>query len=204
MIGRSHDRTGNVFGMGWRQRTGRLRATGLVMGGLAALAMVVVSCNSTTQGSATIDRADAPLYRASVSASAAESSASSSAQESERQASVSKAAVHTSCEALSSSSVDAIDAVNKYVDAYNNNTPDTAATAGPAIDSLNRTADLVSRSLSPPLSPELTSALNDWVDAARALAAAVSANASMDDFNAAIGRLNDSKTAALNLCDAAY
>ena len=41
-------------------------------------------------------------------------------------------------------------------------------------------------------------------DAARALAAAVSADASMDDFNAAIGRLNDSKTAALNLCDAAY
>jgi hypothetical protein len=26
----------------------------------------------------------------------------------------------------------------------------------------------------------------------------------MDDFNAAIGRLNDSKTAALDLCDAAY
>jgi hypothetical protein len=190
--------------MGWRQRIGRLRATGLAVGGLAALAMVVVSCNSVTQGSATIDRADAPLYRASVSASAEESSASSSAQESERQASASNTAVHTSCEALSSSSVDAIDAVNKYVDAYNNNAPDIAASSGPAVDSLNRTADLVSGSLSAPLSPELTTALNNWVDAARALAAAVSANASMDDFNAAIGRLNDSKTAALNLCDAAY
>ena len=120
--------------MGWRQRIGRLRATGLVVGGLAALAMVVVSCNSVTQGSATIDRADAPVYRASVSASAEESSASSSAQESERQASASNTAVHTSCEALSSSSVDAIDAVNKYVDAYNNNAPDIAASSGPAID----------------------------------------------------------------------
>jgi hypothetical protein len=190
--------------MGWRQRIGRLRATGLVVGGLAALAMVVVSCNSVTQGSATIDRADAPVYRASVSASAEESSASSSSQESERQASASNAAVHASCEALSSSSVDAIDAVNKYVDAYNNNAPDIAASSGPAVDGLNRTADLVSGSLSAPLSPELTTALNGWVDAARALAAAVSSNASMDDFNAAIGRLNDSKTAALNLCDAAY
>jgi hypothetical protein len=100
--------------------------------------------------------------------------------------------------------VDAIDAVNKYVDAYNKNTPDIGATAGPAIDALNHTADLVSGSLSAPLSPELTAALKGWVDAARALAAAIAGNASMDDFNAAIGKLNDSKTVALNLCDAAY
>jgi hypothetical protein len=183
---------------------GRLRAGGLAIGGLGLLAMIVVSCTSVTHGTATIDRADAPVYQASVSASAAESSASSSAQESERQASVSNKAVHTSCEALSSSSVDAIDAVNKYVDAYNKNTPDIGATAGPAVDSLNHTADLVSGSLSAPLSPELTSALNGWADAARAVAGAISQNASMDEFNAAIGRLNDSKTVALNLCDAAY
>jgi hypothetical protein len=190
--------------MGRRQRTGRLRASGLAVGGLGVLAMIVVGCESVTSGTATIDRADAPVYQASVSASAAESSASSSAQESERQASVSNKAVHTSCEALSSSSVDAIDAVNKYVDAYNKNTPDIGATAGPATDALNHTADLVSGSLSAALSPELTSALNGWVDAARALAGAISQNASMDEFNAAIGRLNDSKTVALNLCDAAY
>jgi hypothetical protein len=190
--------------MGRRQRTGRLRASGPAIGGLGVLAMIVVGCESVTSGTATIDRADAPVYQASVSASAAESSASSSAQESERQASVSNKAVHTSCEALSSSSVDAIDAVNKYVDAYNKNTPDIGATAGPATDALNHTADLVSGSLSAALSPELTSALNGWVDAARALARAISQNASMDEFNAAIGRLNDSKTVALNLCDAAY
>jgi hypothetical protein len=174
------------------------------MGSLAALAMIVVGCNSVTQGSATIDRADAPVYRASVSASADESSSSSSARESERQASTSKEAVHTACEALSSSSVDAIDAVNKYVDAYNKNPADIGATAGPAIDSLNHTADLVTRSLSEPLSPDLKGALIGWADAARALAAAIAGNAGMDDFNAAIGKLNDSKTLALDLCDAAY
>ncbi|WP_242453524.1 hypothetical protein [Mycolicibacterium sp. P9-64] len=190
--------------MGRRQHMGRLRGGGSALGGLAVLAMIVVGCTSVTSGNATIDRADAPVYQASVSASAAESSASSSAQESERQASVSNKAVHTSCEALSSSSVDAIDAVNKYVDAYNKNVPDIGSTAGPAVDSLNHTADLVAGSLSSPLSPELTSALNGWVDAARAVAVAISGNASMDDFNAAIGRLNDSKTVALNLCDAAY
>jgi hypothetical protein len=190
--------------MGRRQHMGRLRASGLAMGGLGVLAMIGVGCTSVTQGNATIDRADAPVYQASVSASAAESSASSSAQESERQASVSNKAVHTSCEALSSSSVDAIDAVNKYVDAYNKNTSDIGATAGPAVDALNHTADLVTGSLSAPLSPELTDALNGWADAARAVAGAISGNGSMDVFNAAIGRLNDSKTVALNLCDAAY
>jgi hypothetical protein len=117
---------------------------------------------------------------------------------------VSNKAVHTSCEALSSSSVDAIDAVNKYVDAYNKNAPDIGATAGPATDALNRTADLVAGSLSDPLSPELAGALNGWVDAARTVAGAISGSASMDEFNAAIGKLNDAKTVALNLCDAAY
>lgn len=166
--------------------------------------MIVVGCNSVTHGSATVDRADAPVYRASVSASAEESSASSSSQESSRQASASRQAVHTSCEALSSSSVDAIDAVNKYVDAYNKNVSDIGVTARPAIDALNRSADLVTGSLSDPLSPELAGALNDWAAAARAVAAAIGGNAGMDEFNAAIGRLNDSKTVALNLCDAAY
>ncbi len=188
----------------WRQGGRRLRVAGLAMGCVAALAMIIVGCTSVTQGNATIDRADAPVYQASVSASAEESSASSSSKESQRQASLSTEAVHTSCEALSSSSVDAIDAVNKYVDAYNDHPADIGATAGPAIDALHRTADLVGGSLSDPLSPELAGALNAWMDAARALATAISGNASMDDFNAAIGRLNDSKTAALTLCDAAY
>jgi hypothetical protein len=186
-------------------RVGRLRASGLIIGSLAAMAMIIVGCTSVTRGSATIDRADAPVYRASVSASAEESSASSSARESERQASVSKQAVHTSCEALSSSSVDAIDAVNKYVEAYNNNNvSDIGATVRPAVDALNHTADLVTGTLSDPLSPELAGALKAWADAARAVATAISGNAGMDQFNAAIGRLNDSKTSALKLCDAAY
>ena len=70
-----------------------------------------------TSGSGTVDAADAPAYRASVSASVAESAASSSARESERQASLTTEAIHTACEALSTSSADAVDTVNAYVDA---------------------------------------------------------------------------------------
>jgi hypothetical protein len=182
----------------------RLRIVALVLGSLAGGAMIIVGCTSVTQGSAEIDRADAPMYRASVSASSEESAASSSSRESERQASLTTQAIHSSCEALSSSSVDAITAVNNYVDAFNRNAPDAAAKAPPAIDALNHSADLVARSVSDTLAPDLRDALNAWVDASRGLATAIAGNYGADDFNAAITKLNDTKTTALNLCDAAY
>jgi hypothetical protein len=182
----------------------RLRIAALVIGILAAIAMVIVGCTSVTQGSAEIDRADAPVYRASVSASIEASASSSSARESERQASLTTQAIHTSCEALSSSSVDAITAVNNYVDAFNRSADDATAKAQPAIDALNHSADLVAGSVSDALAPNLRDALNAWVDAARGLAAAIAGNYGPDEFNAAITKLNDTKTAALDLCDAAY
>jgi hypothetical protein len=182
----------------------RLRNVALVLGGLAAGAMVIVGCTSLTQGTAQIDRADAPVYRASVSASIEESAASSSSRESERQESLTTQAIHSACEALSSSSVDAITAVNNYVDAFNRNAADAGSKAPPAIDALNHSAALVARSVSDTLSPNLRDALNAWVDAARGLATAIAGNYGPDEFNAAITKLNDTKTTALNLCDAAY
>ena len=182
----------------------RLRIAALAVGSMAAVAMIIVGCTSVTQGTAEIDRADAPLFRASVSASIEESAASSSTRESERQASLTTQAIHSSCEALSSSSVDAITAVNNYVDAFNRNAADAAAKAAPAIDALNHSADLVARSVSDTLTPDLRDALNAWVDAARGLATAIAGNYGPDEFNAAITKLNDTKTTALDLCDAAY
>jgi hypothetical protein len=182
----------------------RLRIAALVMGSLAAMAMVIVGCSSVTEGAAKVDAGEAPVYRASVSASIEESASSSSARESERQESLTKEAIHSSCEALSSSSVDAITAVNNYVDAFNRNAADVAGQAGPAIEALNNSADLVARSVSDPLTPELRDALNGWVDAARGVATAIAGNYGTDEFNVAITRLNDSKTTALDLCDASY
>jgi hypothetical protein len=182
----------------------RLRIAALVMGGLAATAMIIVGCTSVTEGTPKVDVADAPVYRASVSASIEESAASSSSQESERQRSLTTQAIHSSCEALSSSSVDAVTAVNNYVDAFNKTAADAAAKAGPAVDALNHSADQVARSVSDTLTPDLRDALNAWVDAARGLANAIAGNYGPDQFNAAITRLNDSKTTALNKCDAAY
>ena len=166
--------------------------------------MIIVGCNSVTSGTPTVNRADAPAYRASVSASIEESAASSSSRESERQESLTTQAIHSSCEALSSSSVDAITAVNNYVDAFNQNAADADAKAPAAIDALNHSADEVARSVSDALAPDLRDALNAWVDAARGLATAIAGNYGPDEFNAAITKLNDTKTTALNRCDAAY
>jgi hypothetical protein len=176
----------------------------LAVGSLAALAMVVVGCTSVTDGSPKVNRADAPLYKASVSASIEESALSSSARESERRESLTTEAIHSSCEALSSSSVDSITAVNDYVRSFNENTADVEAKAGPAIDSLNHSADAVAGTISDPLTPELRDALNAWVDAARGVATAIAGNYGPDEFNAAVRNLNDVKTRALDLCDAAY
>jgi hypothetical protein len=181
-----------------------LRVAALLAGSLAAVAMIVVGCEAVTQGTSTIDRADAPMYRASVSLSIVNSAVSSSSRESERLVTSSRAALHTSCEALSSSSVDAVDAVNAYVRAHNDQTPDVASKAGPAIEALNRTADVVAGSLSSALSPQLSSALNDYVTAARAVSSAISTNAGLSAFNAATSRMNDAKRTALQLCDAGY
>jgi len=182
----------------------RLRVAALVVGSIAVSAMIVVGCSSVTEGKPSVDSADAPVYRASVSASVQESIASSSARESERQESLTQEAVHTSCESLSTSSVDAITAVNAYVDAFNQSAADADAKAGPAIDALNHSADLVGGSVSDPLTPELKDAMRSWVDAARGLAVAIAGNYGPDEFNAAITKLNDTKTSALNRCDAAY
>ncbi|WP_197374775.1 hypothetical protein [Mycolicibacterium baixiangningiae] len=175
-----------------------------MLGSIAAAAMIIVGCTSVTSGSGQVDREAAPVYRASVSASIEESIAQSSARESKRQESLTTAAIHTSCEDLSSSSVDAINAVNAYVDAVNESTAEVAVRAGPAVDSLNISANLVSSGISDVLSPELRDALNAWVGAARDVAGTIIRDAGPDEFNAAVTRLNDSREVALELCDASY
>ena len=94
--------------------------------------------------------------------------------------------------------------MNYYVEAFNETAADVPAKAAPAIDALNHSADLVAGSVSDTLTPDLRDALNAWVDAARGLATAIAGNYGMDEFNAAISKVNDTKTTALNLCDAAY
>ncbi|MBX7455436.1 hypothetical protein GR927_46270 [Mycolicibacterium sp. 3033] len=181
-----------------------MRLSAFATGSAAVLAMIVVGCTTVTAGDASAPPGEAPQYRASVSASLQESAASSSARESERQTSMTAQAVQTSCEAMSTSSADAIAAVNSYVDAFNTDPGGAAGTAGAAVDALNQSADLVSTSMTDALPAELRDSLNGWIDAARGVATAIAGNYPAEDFNDAIAQLNDSKTTALDRCDAAY
>ena len=183
----------------------RLRIASLVIGVVAALALVVVGCTTVTDGTPAVDANDAPSYRASISASVSASAATSSQREAKRQESLTAQAVHNSCDALSESSVDTINAVNAYVGAINaGGGEDADAKQGPAIDALHRSADLVSTSLTDALSPELRASLVAWVDSARALAQTIVDKLPPEQFNPAIDKLNQTRDTALNMCDAAY
>lgn len=179
---------------------GRLR---VVSGVAAGVLIAVVGCSNVTGGNATVDASDAPDYRASVSASVSASVATSSAREAQRQESLTVEAIHTACETLSTSSAEAIDSLNVYVDSMNAGS-DGVATEGPAAESLNRSADLVLGDVNDTLPQEIRDALNAWVDAARGTATAVLARVPAGEFNDAVTRLNDSRSRALDLCDAAY
>ena len=181
-----------------------LRVGGLLAGSAAVVLMTVVGCTTVSDGTATVNAGDAPAYRTSVSVSLSESAASSSVRESERQASETTKAMHDACETLSTTSADAIDAVNTYVDAFNQGGKNVDATEGPAVDALNQSADAVEGSITDTIPPELKDALTSWVDGARATAKAITGKAPAGEFNKTIGDLNDTRSNALSLCDATY
>jgi hypothetical protein len=175
----------------------------LAIGGIVVVLLGVLGCTSVVGGSPAVEAGEAPAYQSSVVASVSQSAASSRAKESDRQQSVTTEAVQTGCEALSTSSADAVDAVNSYVRAMNENSDPTAA-EGTAAEALNRSADVVASSVNDALPQELQDVFNTWIDAARATATAVVGRSSPSQFNDAVTLLNDSRANALNLCDAHY
>ena len=170
---------------------------------LSAALMIVVGCTSVTSGKAVGNGTEAPAYRTSMSASVSASAASSSERESKRMDSLTTQAVHNSCDALSSSSVNAVTAVNAFVSAVNSG-GDAGAKEGPAIDALNKSADLVSSSLTDVLSTQLRDGLTAYVNASRAVGDAIKRHAPSQEFNDQVNKLNGASSDAMNLCDAAY
>lgn len=182
----------------------RVRMAGLLAGSAAVVSIGVVGCTSVTGGDATVNAADAPAYRTSVSVSSSQAAASSSARESERQAALTTEAIQTTCETLSITSADAIDAVNAYVDAFNEEGGDVATTEGPAVDALDQSADAVQNSIDDVIPDDLKEAFMAWVDGASITSEAIVNQAPPEEFNSIIGDLNDARATALELCDATY
>lgn len=175
-----------------------------MLGGAAVIVMgSVVACTTVTGGSGRVDGAEAPAYRSSVAVSVSESAATSSMKESERQATLTTEAIHTACETLSTTSADAVDTVNVYVDAVNGQ-GDPVAAEGPAADALHHSADSVLADLNDTVPQAIRDALSAWIDAARATADAVTGRVPPGQFNDAVDKLNDARSHALDLCDATY
>ena len=181
-------------------------ASGRRIGGALAVgaSLALAGCTSVTGGQGTVDAADAPAYRTSISVSSSRAAESSSARESERQASMTNQAMRNSCEILTATSADAIGAVNAFVDAYNGDGGDVAATTGPAVDALDQSAKAVQGSIAEAMPPELRDAFAGWVDGARAAADAIGKRASPSEFNKAVGKLNNARSEALRLCDVTH
>jgi hypothetical protein len=172
------------------------------IGCVATILLAVVGCTSVTEGTPTADTAMAPAYRESVSASVSASAATSSLRESQRQQSLTTQAVVRACESFATTSKDAVDKVNDFVAAYNQGR-DTGPTEGPAIDTLNHSADVVIGSSGGPLSSDLHHALDAYADAARDLANTIRSHGGMDAFNQRVNQFNDTKTEAVKQCRAA-
>jgi hypothetical protein len=191
-----------VLGVGaLRQwRIGAL-AAGLTAAGL----MVVVGCTSVTSGAPVADSNDAQSYRSWIANSLSQSAASVSERESTRRESATAEAVANACEVLSSTSVDAVTAINAYVNAAGKGNPaDVAAKAQTAVDSLNRGADVITATLSTPLLPQMADALRAWVDATRAVAAAIGERYGQREFNAVVDSFNQANGAALDTCGGSH
>jgi hypothetical protein len=183
------------------QPKSRLRVGARAIGCVATILIAIVGCTSVTDGTPAVDTAMAPAYRESVSASVSASVATSSIQESRHQQSLTTQAVVRACESFAASSKDAVDKVNDFVAAYNQGR-DTTPSEGPAIDTLNHSAELVEGNSGGPLSTDLHHALNAYADAARDLAAAIRNHGDMGAFNQRVNQLNDAKSEAVKLCRA--
>ncbi len=164
---------------------------------LVGATAVVAGCTSVTGGDVAVDAVDAPAYRTSIAASSSQAAASSSAR-------MTTAALRSSCETLTATSADAIDAVNAYVSAFNEEGGDLETTEGPAVDALYRSAAEVDDAISDVMGPELSTAFAAWADGAYAAAEAIGAQVEPAEFNEIIGELNNARSEALDLCDATY
>lgn len=184
-----------------RRARANVRNGAFAVGVVAALAMGVVGCTSIIGGSATVDAAEAPAYRSWVSESVSASAATSSLRETQRQQSMTTQKVLGACGKFASSGSDAIEAVNKYVEAFNNG-GDIGGATGPAVAALNRSADEVSNAVNDALPADLRDTFTAYVDAARGVAGAISNKAPVSVYNSRKDQLNKVREKGMQLCRA--
>jgi len=174
--------------------------------GLTATALLmVVGCTKVEDGAPAADRNDAASYRTWMADSISQSAAAASERESTRRESETAEAVANACETLSATSVDAVTAINAYVNAVaTRHEADVAAKAQAAVDTLNGGADLVASSVNTALRPQMADAFRTWVDATRAVAKAIGERYGQQEFNAEVDKFNQANGNALDTCGGSH
>lgn len=163
------------------------------------MAIGIVGCTSIVDGTSTVDSTGAATYRTSVSKSLSASAVTSSSKESQRQESLTTQAISSACGTFRTTSEDAVTATNNWVDAYNKG-GDTGGTAGPAVDSLNHSADAVGSAITDAMPQPLRDTFNAYVGAARSVADAISTHASISVYNTRKDQLNQIKGQGIDQC----
>ncbi len=179
----------------------RIRVGARVSGAVAAIVMGVVGCQSIVEGTPQANETEAPAYRSMVSSSVSASLVTSSSRESQRQQSLTTQAIKGSCGKFASSSSDAVETVNKYVEAFNSG-GDVAGTAGPAVEALNHSADETTAAINDKLSTEMRNAFTAYAEAARSVAEAISTKAPTAVYNSRKDQLNTAREKGMQLCRA--
>ncbi len=181
------------------------RIAALTAGLIATALLVVVGCTSIKDGTPAADTADAASYRTWVANSLSQSAAAASERESTRRESETAEAVANACEVLSSTSVEAVTAINAYVSAVaTRQDADVAAKAQAAVDTLNHGADVVATSANTALWPQMADGFRAWVDAARGVAKAIAERYGQQEFNAEVDKFNQANENVLDMCGGSH
>jgi hypothetical protein len=170
----------------------RLQICLRVIGCVATILMVIVGCTTVTDGTPSADPAIAPAYRTSVSESISASSETSRIRATKR-------AADNACVAFIEGAKDALEKLENYIDAYNNN-GNTGSAESDAKDALNHSADLIAGSINDTLSPDLRDSLSAYADAARAVANDLSPDPVASVLNSAIHQFRDAASKAKQTC----
>ncbi|NEW40839.1 hypothetical protein GV794_08500 [Nocardia cyriacigeorgica] len=164
------------------ERTSLAAASVAITGGI----VLVSACSNSVSGTAQVNQSDLATYTSMAAASSSAAAAT---------------AATAACDTFSTANGDSVRKFNAYIDASNNDAPDTAAKASDAETSLRDGANDVDRKLAKNLPPGVAQALRDYRDDSKKLADLLEQDAPTDIMNDHIDVFNATKDAAVDACE---
>ncbi|KAF0848634.1 hypothetical protein [Nocardia caishijiensis] len=163
-----------------RERMGLGTALVAVAGTLA-----LAACTNQVPGTAEANLTDLAAYTSEVAASST--------------AKV-KAANDSACDGLRAANKSSVASFNAYIEASNNQAPDTDTKANEAVPVLRNNAKDLDRKITPEVIAALAEPLRTYRDKTNLLADTLERRAATDELNGVIDQFNTAKDAAIEVC----